>query len=88
MPILEAFSANCPVVASYNSSIKEIGENAILYFDPLSAHSMSTAIEKVIYGAGISNELRIKGALRFKKFSIQQLAKNTLKAYTYCLNSL
>ena len=34
LPVLEALNAGCPVLASFSSSIPEIGKDTVYYFDP------------------------------------------------------
>ncbi|MFX8852475.1 glycosyltransferase, partial [Acinetobacter baumannii] len=41
-PIVEAFSQGCPVITSEVSSMKEIGGDAAIYFDPLSPNNIKT----------------------------------------------
>src|SRR5690606_2346406 len=43
LPILEAFSNNCPVAMSDSSCFPEVGGNAVIYFDPYSPEDMLKA---------------------------------------------
>jgi glycosyltransferase involved in cell wall biosynthesis len=39
LPVLEAMSVGCPVLASFSSSIPEVGGDCVFYFDPFSLAS-------------------------------------------------
>ena len=48
LPVLESLSAGTPCVASWSSSIPEIGGDVCTYFDPLSAADMRRALLEMI----------------------------------------
>ena len=48
IPVLEAFSGNCPVVLSNRSSLPEVAGDAAVYFDPEDSHSIADAVERVL----------------------------------------
>ena len=75
-------SSGCPVVASYISSIPEVGGNAAQYFDPYSIDSLIFSIENVVYSQQRSNELINLGYERIKLFSWKKTANKTLDVYT------
>lgn len=81
LPILEAFKYNCPVAASDSACFREIGENAISYFDPYDKHSILTAIKDVIYNDDFHRNLKIHGQLQLKKFPIDLCMNKTLAVY-------
>jgi glycosyltransferase involved in cell wall biosynthesis len=47
LPILESLSAGTPVIASFSSSLPEIGHEACLYFDPFSPESLYRVVREV-----------------------------------------
>lgn len=47
LPVLESLSVNTPCIASFSSSIPEVGGNACIYFDPFSAESLFRALRHV-----------------------------------------
>ncbi len=47
LPVLESLSAGTPVIASFSSSLPEIGGEACLYFDPFSAESLYRVVREV-----------------------------------------
>jgi len=81
IPILEAFSSNCPALLSNTSSFPEIGGDGAVYFDPNSIDDMRTQIERVITSTTLQNELIKKGKEQAKKFSWEKCAKETMEVY-------
>lgn len=81
MPILEAFSNDCPLCLSNTSCFPEIAGKAASYFDPEDAGSILTAIEKVLFDEGYAQQLRTAGKQRLKEFSWEKTAAKTLKSY-------
>ena len=81
IPILEAFSCGCPVIASKTSSLPEVVGDAAIYFDPTNKLSISSSIQKVIYDNNLRNQLIYKGYQRVKKFTWEKTAKKTKILY-------
>lgn len=87
IPILEAMALSCPVVSSNAGALKEVGADAALYFDPNNQEDMVEKISLLCHpeGSDGSNNLREqlieKGKKRYKEFSWEKLAKQTLKVY-------
>lgn len=81
MPILEAFSNDCPLCLSNTSCFPEIAGEAASYFDPTDTGSILEAIEKVIYNEGYAQQLRVAGKKRLERFSWKKSAEMTLKSY-------
>ena len=79
LPILEAMSKKCPVIASFTSSLPEIGGEACLYFDPKNYEELTEKLQKLKESAALRNELIQKGTERVKAFSWEQCAKETLE---------
>ncbi len=82
IPLLEAFACGCPVVSSKAGSLKEVGGDAALYFDPKKDKEIQEKIEQVLKSEKLRDELREKGKKRYKEFSWQKMAKQTLALYT------
>lgn len=78
LPIIEAFSCQCPVVTSNLSSMAEIAGNSAVLVDPYSLESISEGILKVIKS---KSELIRKGLIRAKDFSWVKTAEKTLELY-------
>jgi len=81
IPILEAFSCGCPVIASNTSSLPEVAGDAAVYFDPTDKLSMLNSIQKVIYNDELKKQLINKGIERVKEFTWEKTAEKTKMLY-------
>lgn len=85
IPILEAMACSCPVVSSSAASLPEVGGSAnaesVLYFDPKDENDMENKILQVLDDKKLRKELIKKGERRYKEFSWQKMAKQTLAIY-------
>jgi len=81
LPILEAFSCDCPVVCSNTSSFPEVAGDAPVYFNPYDENSIENSVETVIYNPTIRTRLIEKGKKRLKYFSWSKTASETKKVY-------
>ena len=88
IPILEAFSCNCPVVISNTSSLPEVGGDAAHYFDPTDSASIYDAVKKVVYDYEFADKLREKGSEQLKKFSWEKCACETKRVYERLLEKI
>lgn len=85
IPVLEAFSGNCPVILSDRSSLPEVGATAAVYFDPEDDTAIADAVERVITDETLRCDLIRKGTERLKNFSCDKTARETLDIYrTLC----
>jgi len=78
IPILEAMSFNCPVIASFASSLPEIGGDACLYFNPNDENDLLDKINNLLENESLRNELINKGKERIKLFSWKSCVEKTL----------
>lgn len=85
IPLLEAMACSCPVVSSKAGSLPEIGGplvgGAVIYFDPKDEKEMENKIFQVLKSEKLRKELIKKGERRYKKFSWEKMAKQTLEIY-------
>lgn len=81
IPVLEAFSCNCPAVVSNASSFPEIAKDAVVYFDPNDSDSIRASVERVLKDTALQTLLRIKGTQRGKDFSWEKTTQATAKVY-------
>lgn len=81
IPILEAFSCECPVIASNLSSLPEVGGDAAVYFDPHDRNSMLQTMRTVIADPALRLDLKKKSLARASAFSWQKTADLTKKTY-------
>jgi glycosyltransferase involved in cell wall biosynthesis len=84
IPILEAMACGTPVVSSYEGSLKEVGGEAALYFNPKNITDMSDKISQVLNDQKLSEKLIEKGINRYKDFSWKNMALQTLEVYKKC----
>jgi glycosyltransferase involved in cell wall biosynthesis len=76
LPILEAMSLNCPVLASTAGSLPEVGGDAALYFDPHSAAQLANRLLELADTAAMQI-LRTLGQARVQQFSFQHCAEQS-----------
>jgi glycosyltransferase involved in cell wall biosynthesis len=81
LPVLEAFSCGCPAVISNSSSLSEIGEDAVIYFEPKNPGSMLQALKDVIENETLRKQKIAKGYEQLKKFSWKKTAMETKQVY-------
>jgi glycosyltransferase involved in cell wall biosynthesis len=79
IPVLEAMSRGCPVIASGTSSLPEIGGDAALYFPPENPQELYEELEKLIHSSTLRDQLIAKGKKRVQEFSWEQCGKETLE---------
>lgn len=82
IPILEAFTNHCPVCVSDRSCFPEVGQEAVLYFDPESLDSIRETISRVLNSPAVAEELRKKGEIRLQDFSIEKMVEETCRVYS------
>ncbi|MCA5971527.1 glycosyltransferase family 4 protein [Pseudomonas syringae pv. syringae] len=81
LPAIEAFAAQCPLIASNNSSLPEVTGNAAWAVDPHSAESISTAMLAVLEQPE-ERERKVQSGLgRARHFSWDACAQSTLDIY-------
>ena len=81
LPILEAMSCGCPVVASKGGSLVEVVGEAGRYVDPYDTDSIATGISEVFNSPNLQKELSQKGIIQSRKFTWEKTAKETMDAY-------
>lgn len=81
MPVVEAFGANCPVIAARTSSLPEIVGDAGMLVDPDDVPAIAAAVERVDTDDNWRNHLIQSGRDREKLFSWDEVARKTLDVY-------
>ncbi len=87
IPILEAWSCECPVVLSNASCFPEIAGNAAKYFDPDSSEDMALVIGELLDNKEKRKDLKKLGSDRLKEYSWEIAAQKTLDVYRSLLES-
>jgi glycosyltransferase involved in cell wall biosynthesis len=81
LPLLEAMSLGCPVLASNTSSIPEVCGGASLHFNPNNSEELSELIESTLANKPLLDQLSQLGYSRSLEFSWEKTASLTLEVY-------
>jgi alpha-1,3-rhamnosyl/mannosyltransferase len=81
LPVIEAFAAQCPVIASNTTSLPEVTGNAAWAVDPLDASSISAAMLDVLSNDALRTERVEIGLERARRFTWEECARQTLEVY-------
>lgn len=81
---LEAMQNECLVLASAIPSLKEICQDAAVYFDPLEIKDMHATIREVLRNKQKFKSFKEKGKKHVSIFSWKKMAEETLKIYESC----
>lgn len=78
IPVLEAMASGTPAILADNSSLLEIGGDAVLFFKTSDTNDLEEKINKVLSGCDLRNSLIEKGIEYARSFSWKKSAKETL----------
>lgn len=81
IPILDAFSAGCPVLLSRASCFPEVGGEAAMYFDPYSKDDFLSCVNKIIEDPVVRQRMVVNGIARVKAFTWRKAADQTADIY-------
>ena len=81
LPILEAFSAEIPVITSNRSSMPEVAGNAAILVDPMNLEMIADAMYEVVSDKNLKQELIKSGLEQLKKFNWDQSAQDYWKIF-------
>lgn len=79
IPVLESFASKVPVVVAKNSSLEEVGGDAVEYFNDSNASDLSVKIKKVLRNEELQKMMINKGEKQLRKFSWEKCARETLE---------
>ncbi|HXF73011.1 MAG TPA: glycosyltransferase family 1 protein [Actinomycetota bacterium] len=85
LPVLEAMARGVPTVASATSSIPEVAGDAAVLVDPRSVRELARAIAEVLADRDLAERLSFRGRARAARFSWEETARGTLRAYEAAL---
>jgi len=77
IPILEALASQVPVICSKNSSLPEVGVEAVLYFE--NQKELEEKMKKILTDENLKKDLIAKGMEQVQKFSWEKCARETLE---------
>jgi exopolysaccharide biosynthesis WecB/TagA/CpsF family protein len=81
LSLLEAMNLELPCACSNKSSLKELGENAAILFDPDSPKEIAAAMEKILSDSNLQQQLIQKGREKAEKFSWENTGKGLVEIY-------
>ena len=87
LPILESMQHQTPVITSNNSSMPEVGGNAVLYVDPSDPESIEEEILKLVKDDTLHAQLKKKSKAQASKFSWEKNATETYEFYESLINN-
>lgn len=81
MPLLEAMTCGCPIVASRATSIPEVVGEAALFIDPLSEESIADGLERIVEDQNLRRMLISCGRSRARKFTWELAAQRATTSF-------
>jgi len=78
IPVIQSLACGVATAVSDIEVMKEIADDAVIYFNPHDKCSISQAMQTVITNKDLIEDLRIKGLKRAELFSWEKAAKDTL----------
>ena len=81
LPILEAWSAACPLILSHSSCFPEIAGEAAIYFEENNAEDLTKHTLQVLRSENMREELVDKGKKRLQQYSWDKAAEETARIY-------
>ncbi|OGE41634.1 hypothetical protein A3B45_03525 [Candidatus Daviesbacteria bacterium RIFCSPLOWO2_01_FULL_39_12] len=86
LPVLEALSCGAPVICSDTDSLKEVGGEAALYFNPTDKTQFSKIAEEVLLNKSLQKKLSDLALRRAENFSWDKVSKQTKEVYLKIFN--
>ncbi len=78
IPALQAMACGVPVVMSDLPVLREIGDDAALYFNPRDKMALAAALAKIFEDSALRQDLVTRGLARSQQFSWERSAQETL----------
>lgn len=79
--VIEAMKCGCPVISSYGGSLKEVSDEAAIYFNPQITDQLSKLIIKLEKDPRLRTLLVQKGLKRSRLFSLNKLLSDITNVY-------
>lgn len=81
IPVLEAFKNQLPVLAANNTSLPEVGGDAVMLFDPFNSTDLANKIITAINDHSLRREMISKGLERLQYFSWHKAAEELIEIF-------
>lgn len=81
LPVLQAFACGVPVISSNAGSLKEVGGEAAIYFDPRNIGQFISVLSDVLQNKSLQKKLSKLGFEQVTKFSWEKVSKQTKQVY-------
>lgn len=81
IPLLEAFGCECPVLTTEGGALGEIGQDAVVYFDPYDSHSLYEGFFRMLTNSDLRKQCVKKGIDRLSFFSWDKTFSQHLNVY-------
>jgi glycosyltransferase involved in cell wall biosynthesis len=81
LPVLEAFRAGTPVVASAAGALPEVAGDAALLADPTDTEGLAAALIRMAADPDLRADLTRRGTQRVRRFTWERTARETLEVY-------
>lgn len=78
MPVLEAMNIGTPVLTSDNSSLREVGGNAVMYCDDNDIDDISAKMELLLKDQELRVEMQEKGLVQAENFSWKSFVREVI----------
>ncbi|BCK01204.1 glycosyltransferase family 4 protein [Anaerocolumna chitinilytica] len=82
IPVLEAMACGCPVITADNTSLPEVGGDAVIYVNAYDTEQLGYEMEHVINSSNLREELISKGYIQKSKFSWDKTAEHVEDLYS------
>ncbi|HEX8974635.1 MAG TPA: glycosyltransferase family 1 protein [Patescibacteria group bacterium] len=79
IPVLEAMASSVPVICARNSSLVEVGAEAVRFFETSNAEDLTEKLNEVLGSKELREEMIRRGKERIKEFSWEKCAQETLE---------
>jgi len=81
IPVLEAMACGCPVITANNTSLPEVGGDAVIYVTASDTDQLAFEMERVITSDQLRNDMASKGLMRAKEFTWDKAAEQVENVY-------
>jgi glycosyltransferase involved in cell wall biosynthesis len=81
LPVLEAMSLGCPVIAANTSALPETGGAAALYFPPLDQNALAECMLRLASNSALRVQMREAGLIRARQYTWDRTAEFTAAAF-------